>query len=232
MKLLIVEDDQEVGETVAMAFSLRWPECDIRVQDTGGGALKALASESFDLVVLDVTLPDQDGFTVLESIRKGSRVPVIMLTVRASEAEKVRGLTMGADDYVAKPFSPFELVARASAVFRRAGGDGEGVPAAEDPVLRAGPLRINPETAEVFVRDKLVRLSPTEFKVLTLLVQNAGRLVTRDALLENIWGLQSGKDSGHLVKLQIQHLRRKLGDSGVHPKLIITAPGFGYKVPT
>ena len=226
-----MEDDQEVGETVAMAFSLRWPECDVRVQDTGAGALKALASESFDLAVLDVNLPDQDGFTVLESIRKGSRVPVIMLSVRASEAEKVRGLMMGADDYVAKPFSPFELVARASAVLRRVGGNGEG-PKADAEVLLAGPFRINLATAEVFARDQPAKLSPTEFKILVLLVQNAGRLVTRDALLENIWGLQPGKGSAHLVKLQIQHLRRKLGDSGMHPKLIITVPGFGYKVPT
>ena len=124
MKVLIVEDDHEVAETVSMAFSIRWPQCDVEVKETGGGGIDAVAKGSIDLVILDVNLPDQDGFSVLEAIRKVSPVPVIMLTVRASARDKVTGLEKGADDYLSKPFSPFELVARASAVLRRSGASG------------------------------------------------------------------------------------------------------------
>ena len=227
MRVLAVEDDPEVGETINMAFSMRWPECEVRVQDTGRGAVDAVSHDSFDLVVLDVNLPDLDGFTVLESIRKISRVPVIMLTVRASEADKVRGLEMGADDYIGKPFSPFELLARASAVLRRTG---VGDTAHESRTLEAGPIRLDPDAAEVFLGEERINLTPTEFKILSLLVENAGKVVTRDSLIETVWGLEPASADSYLVKLHIQHLRRKLGDSGVDPKLIITVRGFGYKV--
>ena len=226
MRVLAVEDDPEVGETITMAFSMRWPDCQVQIEDTGNGAVDSVAREAFDLVVLDVNLPDVDGFSVLERIRKSSRVPVIMLTVRASEADKVRGLEMGADDYLGKPFSPFELLARASAVLRRT-GDGDGHQSRK---LQAGSIMLDPDAAEVFVDGDQVNLTPTEFKILSLLVQNAGKVVSRESLIETVWGLEPASADSYLVKLHIQHLRRKLGDSGADPRLIITVRGFGYKV--
>lgn len=228
MNILLVEDDPEVGETVSMAFSMRWPDTTVHRCETGKAALASVAKGGFDLAILDVNLPDMDGFTILEHIRKGSALPVIMLTVRASDRDKVRGLEMGADDYLGKPFSPFELLARAAAVLRRATN---AAPVVESNVLKAGAIRLNQDTAEVFVNEDAVKLSPTEFKMLELLVQNAGKVVTRDTLIKNIWGMDPAAADAYLVKLHIQHLRKKLGDNGVQPKFIITVRGFGYKVP-
>ncbi len=229
MKILLVEDDPEVGETVSMAFSMRWPETTVHRSETGRDALATMAKGGFDLAILDVNLPDMDGFTILENIRKSSSLPVIMLTVRASDRDKVRGLEMGADDYLGKPFSPFELLARAAAVLRRANNS---TPVQESNVLTAGSIRLNQDTAEVFVDDRPVKLSPTEFKMLEILVQNAGKVVTRDTLIKTIWGMDPAAADAYLIKLHIQHLRKKLGDNGMQPKFIITVRGFGYKVPT
>ncbi|MBI4202931.1 MAG: response regulator transcription factor [Chloroflexi bacterium] len=228
MRILLIEDDREVAETVSMAFSMRWPEAEVHCSETGGGAIAAAGKTPFDLVILDVNLPDMDGFAVLESLRKSSTVPVIMLTVRASDRDKVRGLEMGADDYMAKPFSPFELLARAGAVLRRAANPGAAQHAS---ILSAGAIRLDKGTAEVFVQDQAVKLSPTEFKMLELLVQNAGKVVTRDTLIKSIWGMDPAAADSYLIKLHIQHLRKKLGDNGTQPKFIITVRGFGYKVP-
>jgi DNA-binding response OmpR family regulator len=227
MKILAVEDDQEVAETVTMAFSMRWPEAHIESRDTCKSALEALAKVSFDLVILDVNLPDGDGFSLLETIRKTSRVPVIMLTVHSSESARVRGLEMGADDYVVKPFSAFELLARASAVLRR-GSD--SVAAGPPCLLQAGSIKLNPQTAEVFVQERPVRLTPTEFKILMLLAQNAGKVVTHRSLIQEIWGITPRAAEAYLVKLHIRHLRRKLGDQGSQPKIILNVRGFGYKL--
>ena len=228
MKILLVEDDPDVGETVSMAFSMRWPDSEVHRSETGKEALAAASKGSFDLVILDVNLPDMDGFAILENLRKTSAVPVIMLTVRASDRDKVRGLEMGADDYLGKPFSPFELLARAAAVLRRANNAG---PVQGQNILTAGLIKLNQDTAEVFVQDQAVKLSPTEFKMLELLMQNAGKVVTRDTLIKTIWGMDPAAADAYLVKLHIQHLRKKLGDNGIQPKFIITVRGFGYKVP-
>ena len=228
MKILLVEDDPEVAETVSMAFSMRWPESEVHRSEMGRDAIATVTHDPFDLMILDVNLPDMDGFTILEEVRKRSTVPVIMLTVRASDRDKVKGLEMGADDYLGKPFSPFELLARASAVLRRANSN---APGGNQSVLTAGSIKLNQDTAEVFVDDEPVKLSPTEFKMLELLVQNAGKVVTRDTLIKAIWGMDPAAADSYLIKLHIQHLRKKLGDSGVSPKFIITVRGFGYKVP-
>lgn len=227
MKVLIIEDDREVAETVQMAFSVRWPESEVLVRDTGQAGVDAVASQPIDLAILDVNLPDQDGFTVLQSIRKFSQVPIIMLTVRASESDKVRGFQVGADDYLGKPFSPFELLARASAVLRRSRPgpveNGQGV-------LKAGPITVNTDTIDVFVDQRPVKLSPTEFRILALLVASAGKMVKRETIAREIWGMETPIGAPYLLKLHIQHLRQKLGDTGAESKFIVTVRGFGYKI--
>ena len=229
MKVLVIEDDPEVGETISMVFSMRWPDAQVTVKETGKEGVAANRCDTFDLAVLDVNLPDIDGFEVLGKIRETSAIPVIMLTVRATETDRVRGLEMGADDYLAKPFSPFELLARASAVLRRIGA---GARTSEPRILQAGQIRIDADAAEVYVDDRPVNLTPTEFKILAMLVENADKVVTRDALIDEVWDMNASSTDAYLVKLHIQHLRKKLGDSGVDPKVIITVRGFGYKVPS
>ncbi len=229
MKVLVIEDDPEVGETISMVFSMRWPDAQVTVKETGKEGIAANRCDTFDLAVLDVNLPDIDGFEVLRKIRETSAIPVIMLTVRATETDRVRGLEMGADDYLAKPFSPFELLARASAVLRRVGTRAR---TSEPRILQAGQIRIDAGAAEVYVDDRPVNLTPTEFKILAMLVENADKVVTRDALIDEVWDMNASSADAYLVKLHIQHLRKKLGDSGVDPKVIITVRGFGYKVPS
>ncbi len=229
MKVLVIEDDPEVGETISMVFSMRWPDAQVTVKETGKEGIAANRCDTFDLAVLDVNLPDIDGFEVLRKIRETSAIPVIMLTVRATETDRVRGLEMGADDYLAKPFSPFELLARASAVLRRVGARAR---TSEPRILQAGQIRIDAGAAEVYVDDRPVNLTPTEFKILAMLVENADKVVTRDALIDEVWDMNASSADAYLVKLHIQHLRKKLGDSGVDPKVIITVRGFGYKVPS
>ena len=174
-----------------------------------------------------MNLPDGDGFSLLETIRKTLRVPVIMLTVHSSESARVRGLEMGADDYVVKPFSAFELLARASAVLRRGSDSVAGGPPC---VLQAGSIKLNPQTAEAFVQERPVKLTPTEFKILMLLAQNAGKVVSHRSLIQEIWGIPPSAAEAYLVKLHIRHLRRKLGDQWSQPKIILNVRGFGYKL--
>ena len=157
MKVLVVEDDLEVAETVQMAFSIRWPESEVVRAGTGQGALQAMRCGSFDIAILDMIVADTDGFSVLRGIRAMSRVPVIMLTVRDSEADNVRGLELGADDCVAKPFSPSELVARAAAVLRRSSSGVHAGPAGRS--VRAGRIRLELDDARVFVGDREVHRS-------------------------------------------------------------------------
>ena len=228
MKVLVVEDDLEVAETVQMAFSIRWPESEVVRAGTGQGALQAMRCGSFDIAILDMIVADTDGFSVLRGIRAMSRVPVIMLTVRDSEADNVRGLELGADDCVAKPFSPSELVARAAAVLRRSSSGVHAGPAGRS--VRAGRIRLELDDARVFVGDREVHLTPVEFGILSLLVRNANKVVTRDAIIEAVWGVAPVSAKSYLVKLHVQHLRDKLGEHGVDRGFVVTVRGVGYKV--
>lgn len=228
MKVLVVEDDPDVAEFVQLAFSTRWPESDVTRTGTGRGALEAVSRGSVDLVVLDVILPDTDGFSVLRGIRAMSRVPVIMLTVCGSEDHKVRGLELDADDYLAKPFSPFELLARASAVLRRSLSR---VPAGRGRrTVRAGRITLALDEAQAFVDDRQVNLSPIELGILSLLVQNANKVVARHAIVEAVWGPDPLLAKSSLVKLHVQHLRDKLAEHGIDRGFIVNVRGLGYRV--
>jgi len=177
------------------------------------------------VVILDIGLPDMDGFQVLREIRLFSQVPVIMLTVKGEDTDVARGLELGADDYIVKPFSHIELIARVQAVLRRVRG--LSVTTEERPFV-SGKLSVDFASNEVTVNGKSVKLSATESKLLHYLIRNEGRLLSHENLLTKIWG-ETYRDARNLLRVHIQHLKQKLGDSAESPSIIITEHGMGYK---
>ncbi len=191
----------------------------------GTQAIENLRSDMPDLVLLDVMMPDIDGFEVLRLIRESSSVPVIMLTAKGEEDDRIRGLELGADDYITKPFSPRELVSRVRAVLRRtetAGSSTHGLIEVDD------RLKLDFDRREVWVDGELVQLRPTEYRLLYHLVQNAGWVVTHDQLLAKVWGY-AYRDEPHYVRLYINYLRKKLEKDPSDPQYILTERGIGYR---
>ena len=191
----------------------------------GNEAIDKMRSRLPDLILLDVMMPDLDGFEVLRVIREISAVPVIMLTAKGEEEDRVRGLELGADDYITKPFSPRELVSRVKAVLRRvdtASGATHGLIEVDD------RLKIDFDRREVWVAGELVQLRPTEYRLLYHLVQNAGWVITHDQILTKVWGYEY-RDEPHYVRLYINYLRKKLEEDPSNPKYILTERGVGYR---
>ena len=191
----------------------------------GTQALERLRNDLPDLVLLDVMLPDMDGFEVLGMMREFSSVPVIMVTAKGEENERVRGLELGADDYVTNPFSPRELVSRIRAVLRRLESP---QPGATGPLVIDGRLRLDFDRREIWVEGRLVRLRPTEFRLLYHLVQNAGWVVPHDQLLAKVWGYEYRGET-HYLRLYVNYLRQKLEQDPSHPVYILTEHGVGYR---
>jgi DNA-binding response OmpR family regulator len=223
-RVILVVDDEE---RMARFVHLNLEHDGFRVVEAYRGlqAIQALRDSLPDLVLLDIMLPDMDGFEVLKMIREVSSIPVIMLTAKGEEDDRVRGLELGADDYVTKPFSPRELVSRVRAVLRRA------------EVASSGPhelievddrLRIDFGRREVWVDGALVKLRPTEYRLLYHLVQNAGWVLTYDQLLSKVWGYEY-RDEPHYVRLYINYLRQKLEKDPANPQYILTERGVGYR---
>jgi len=189
----------------------------------GREALEQVRSQLPNLILLDVMMPDLDGFEVLERIREQSAVPVIMLTARGEEDDRVRGLELGADDYVTKPFSPRELVSRVRAVLRRTETESSvssGMIEVDD------RLKLDFNRREIWINDKIVQLRPTEYRLLYHLVQNAGWVITHEQLLTKVWGYEY-RDEPHYVRLYINYLRKKLEEDPANPKYILTERGVG-----
>ncbi|MFQ5879460.1 MAG: response regulator transcription factor [Dehalococcoidia bacterium] len=224
MKVLVVEDDSDVVEIVSLCFGLRWPEAEVMAVGGAEAALAALAEESPDIVLMDLMLPDRDGFLLCRQIREASDVPIIILTARDSELDKVRGLELGADDYITKPFSPVEMLARVRAVLRRAQSQ---TPTLGE-VFEAVKLRIDYGQREVMVAGKAVKLTPIEYGLLYHLTQNAGSVLTYRTLLAKVWGREYITETAYL-KVHIQRLRRKLGDVAGSDTMIVNERGLGYK---
>ncbi|MGD0708952.1 MAG: response regulator transcription factor [Anaerolineaceae bacterium] len=222
--IILVVDDEE---RMARFIRLNLEHDGFRVVEAYKGmqAVQALRDQMPDLVLLDVMLPDVDGFEVLRLIREISSVPVIMLTAKSEEDDRVRGLELGADDYITKPFSPRELVSRVKAVLRRT--ESAGV-SSKDVIEVDGRLKIDFGRREVWVGDKLVKLRPTEYRLLYHLVQNAGWVQTYDQLLSRVWGYEY-RDETHYVRLYINYLRQKLEEDPANPKYILTERGVGYR---
>lgn len=225
MKVVVIDDSPEIIEVVTLCFQLRWGNTTVLPANDGTKGLELVENENPDLVILDIGLPDMDGFEVLREIRRFSTVPVIMLTVKSEDTDIAKGLELGADDYVTKPFSHIELLARVQAVMRRA--KGTRTPSEEKPYA-SGKLHVDFARNEVTVEGKPVKLTSTEYKLLYHLIQNEGRLLSHENLLTKACG-EGYRDARDLLRVHIQHLRQKLGDNVESPRIIVTEHGMGYK---
>ena len=224
MKALVIDDAAEITDVVSLCFQLHWSNATVLSAQDGARGLELVEAESPDMVILDIGLPDMDGFEVLREIRRFSQVPVIMLTVRGEDTDVARGLELGADDYITKPFSHIELVARVRAVMRRI----QGLPVSEERPFISGRLAVDFASKEVTVDGKPVRLTSTEYKLLYHLIKNEGRLLSHENLLNKVWG-ENYQDARDLLRVHIQHIRQKLGDNGESADIIVTEHGMGYK---
>ena len=221
--VLVVDDEPRMVQFIAMNLELEGFH--VITASDGHQALAKLTRERPDVVVLDIMMPDMDGFETLKRIREVSAVPVIFVSVKGEEFDRVRGLDLGADDYMTKPFGPKELVSRIKAVLRRAE---PAYPALKPEIVVDDELTVNFEQRKVVVRGQEVRLRPTEYRLLYQLVTNAGRLLTHETLLSRVWGPEY-RDEDHYVRLYITYLRQKIEKDPKNPKYILSERGLGYR---
>ncbi len=222
-RVLVVEDEESFSD--ALSYMLRREGFEVSVAATGTEALTEFDRTGADIVLLDLMLPEMSGTEVCRQLRQKSNVPIIMITARDSEIDKVVGLEIGADDYVTKPYSPRELVARIRAVLRRQSGDtGELTP----PSLSAGPVRMDVDRHVVTVAGQAVQLPLKEFELLELLLRNAGRVLTRGQLIDRVWGADYVGDTKTL-DVHVKRLRSKIEPEPSTPRYIVTVRGLGYK---
>ncbi len=222
-KILVVEDDASIVRLLELELEHRG--LSVRTALDGVAGLAEAARFKPDVIVLDIMLPKLDGTEVCRRIRSQSDVPILMLTAKDDEIDRVVGLELGADDYVTKPFSMRELTARVRAVLRRGFPyDAEDA----DAPLEVQDVRMNPERHEVFVRGESVDLPPKEFQLLELLLRNAGRVLTRDVIMQRVWGTDHIGDT-KTIDVHVKRLRSRIEAQGDDPKLIVTVRGLGYK---
>ena len=224
-RILLVDDEESVQ--TLLAFPLRKDGYEVITASTGREALERFGEGQFDLVVLDVMLPEVDGFDVCRQLRAKSSVPIIMLTAKAEEIDKVLGLELGADDYITKPFSLREFRSRVKAALRRASMVRREPDAGEEP-LEVHELRIDPAKRAVEVRGALVQTTYVEFEILVALATSPGRVWTRDMLLTRIWGDSAYRDP-RTIDVHIRHLREKLERDAKDPEYLFTVRGVGYR---
>jgi len=225
MRILVVDDEPDVVESVRLGFTLQWREVDVLGAGGGEAALDVVERDHPDIVLLDVGLPDVDGFEVLRRIREFSDVPVVMLTARDDAMDKVKGLELGADDYVTKPFNHLELMARVKAVLRRMAMP---APSSRAPSFRSGELEVDFAQQEARLRGERMDLTPTEYKLLYHLVRNAGHILQHGTLLAKVWGREY-VDEVDYIRVYVRRLRDKLGDDPDSPRYIRTERGLGYR---
>jgi two-component system response regulator RegX3 len=222
-RILLVEDEESI--TAPLSEALSRDGFDTSVAATAAGALELAADVRPDLVLLDVMLPDGSGFDVARELRRNSQVPIIMLTARGEEADRVAGLELGADDYVVKPFSARELVARVRAVLRRAAEAGER---RADGAIAVGEVRLDADRRSTTFRGEELELSRKEFDLLRLLMENAGSVVTRERLIDEVWDT-NWYGSTKTLDVHVSGLRKKLGDDSNAPRYIHTVRGVGFR---
>jgi two-component system response regulator RegX3 len=222
-RVLVVEDEESFSD--ALSYLLRKEGFEVAVAPTGAEALAEFNRNGADIVLLDLMLPEMSGTEVCRQLRLRSAVPIIMVTARDSEIDKVVGLEIGADDYVTKPYSPRELVARVRAVLRRKSAE---VAEPATPTLAAGPVRMDVERHVVTVEGETVALPLKEFELLELLLRNAGRVLTRGQLIDRVWGADYVGDTKTL-DVHVKRLRSKIEPEPSNPRYIVTVRGLGYK---
>jgi len=228
VRILVIDDEPDVVGLIGLAFQFNRPDYVIAEAYNGVEALNRLAAELYDLIILDVSMPEIDGFEVTRRLRETSDMPVILLTAKGMEQDKVRGLELGADDYVTKPFSHKELIARVDAVLRRAARPLD-TPAAAD-ILRYREMEIDLTQHQVSMRGEVVKLTPTEYRLLYQLINNRGRIMPQETLLAKVWGMDYREES-HYLKVYVRRLREKLEVDPARPEYLITVRGVGYTFP-
>ena len=218
MKLLVVDDDADMLAVVG--FALRQAGFPVVSANSYGTALNAFRTERPDLAILDINLPGGSGFDLCDVLRRESNAPIMMLTARGEEADLVRALELGADDYLTKPFSPRTLVARVKALLRRAGQEGSTQ-------TQAGEITLDQDLLMLRIGEREIKITPLESRLLQLLLANAGQVVHADRLLVHVWGHRGGGDR-QLLKQLVHRLRQKIGDDPEQPRWLGTVPSVGY----
>lgn len=226
-RLLLVDDDRFLLRAIEKLLSAEGYYCHAVVN--AEEARRALQGEPFDMVVLDVSLPDQDGYTLCRQIRSRHRMPILFLTARSEDADKVIGLEVGGDDYLTKPFAPRELVARVRAHLRRAVEYSQPAEAANE--IKLGELTVDIDRRDAYVRGKRAHLTDREFELLLLLARNREKALATDWIFENIWGFDNEMGVKTLA-VYVRRLRRKIEEDPDHPRHLLTVRGFGYKLTT
>ena len=225
MKVLVIEDSADVAESMRLCLQLRWPEAAIETALDGAKGLDMLQSDEYDIAILDINLPDMSGFDVLTELRTSSNVPVIIVTIRGAEDDQAKGLEIGADDYIVKPFKPRDLVARVNAVLRRASLDRGGQ---DEATLTEGALSLHLTTNEVYLRDDVMKLTPTESRLLYTLMKSANQTLSNQHISYKVWGKETANNE--VVRTYIRRLRNRLKDNP--PQIILTQQKEGYRFVT
>lgn len=227
--ILTADDDPQLLRLISR--NLQFEGYDVIAVSDGQQALEHIESQTPDVVLLDVMMPKMDGFTVCQRVREFSTVPIIIITARGHDQDKIRGLDLGADDYLTKPFSVDELLARVRAVLRRAQFSSNDQARQLLKTMTIGELIIDYTQHQVMMAGKEVLLTPIEYRILAYLAQNAGRVVTQDMLLEHVWGAEYMGES-HMLQVNVNRLRRKLEPDPTHPHYLLTKVGVGYQLAT
>lgn len=228
VNILLVDDEQAIADLIEVY--LKNENYNVFKFYNGRDALHCVENLNLDLAILDVMLPDIDGFSICQKIREKHKFPVIMLTAKDEEIDKINGLTLGADDYVTKPFQPLELVARVKAQLRRFTIYNSSEPSREEKVIAFAGLFLNKDTHECTLNERLLPLTPTEFSILWVLASNRGHVISSEELFQEVWGEKYFSNSNNTVMVHIRHLREKMNDDAEHPKYIKTVWGVGYKI--
>ncbi len=227
--ILVVDDEKEIADLIELYLANEGYT--VSKFYTGKEALASLEQGKYQMAILDVMLPDIDGFTLCKRIRESYNFPIIMLTAREAEIDKITGLTLGADDYVTKPFRPLELVARIKAQLRRVTKyNSVSQEDAEDGVIAFSGLVLNKNTHECFLDEEPINFTPTEFNLLWILCSNRGVVFSADQLFQDIWGDKYYSNSNNTIMVHIRHIREKMKETAENPKYIKTVWGVGYKV--